>query len=517
MIDPTFFPDATGLPEGAPLTTGMSEAVLVIGGGIAGIQAALHLAVGGRRVVLVERGATLGGRLAAARGQEPTDADASIGDARPALDELRRQPNIEFLTLAELVGIQGEPGRFLATIRQRSRFVTDQCIRCGECRRVCPVVVPNEYQASLAYRKAIYLPMREAVPHTYLVDIDRCLNEPPNYLPCQRCVSVCESKAIHFDVAIDQTITREVRSVIVATGYDLVDPLTLPEYGYGTDPDVVTALELEHMLSPTGPAGGFVERPSNDSTPERVLFILGIGSRKRHGMLHSSGFSWNYTARHVAQLCAQGICDVSVLYQDQRAYGKGFFDFWNQTVGEQARLIRGHLEVVEASPEGGLAVRYEMHDPSQILTEHYDMVVLVPEVLPPQGLPALAATLDIELAQDGFVRIEETLGSLVATTRPGVYVAGCASGPKDIPDTLAEGRAAAFSVLDKASRRRTSPMRPLTAPIEPPVRPGTQPVEAATAVAPPPEPAAPEPRTSPPEELQILFAQLVESLIKRGS
>lgn len=516
MIDPTFFPDATGVPEGAPLTTGMSDAVLVIGGGIAGIQDALHLAVGGRRVVLVERGATLGGRLAAARGQEPADADTSIEDQRPALDELRRQKNIEMLTLAEVVGLQGEPGRFLATIKQRARFVTDQCIRCGECRRVCPVVIPNEYQANLLYRKAIYLPMREAVPPSYAVDIDHCLNDPPNYLPCQRCVSVCESKAISFDMPLEQTLTREVRSVVVATGYDLVDPLTLPEYGYGTHPDVVTALELEHMLSPSGPAGGFVEKPSNEETPARVLFILGIGSRKRHGMLYSSGFSWNYTARHVAQLAAQDIDQVAVLYQDQRAYGQGFFDFWNQSVGDTARLIRGHLEAVEPIMGNELSVRYELHDPSQILTERYDMVVLVPEVLPPKGLPGLAETLGIELTQDGFVRLEETHGSLVATTRPGVYVAGCASGPKDIPDTLAEGRAAAISVLDKASRRRTSPMKPVIGPVEPP-KPRPTPVEPVAEDKPAEAPATAGPRPSvPPQELQVLFAQLVESLINRA-
>lgn len=515
MIDPTFFPDSTGVPEGAPLTTGMSEAVLIVGGGIAGIQAALHLAVGGRRVVLVERGSTLGGRLAAARSQESGDDGAIAEEERPALDELRRHPNVEVLTLSEVVSLQGEPGRFLATIRQKARFVTDQCIRCGECKRVCPVVLPNEYQANLLFRKAIYLPMRNAMPNTYVIDIDRCLNEPPNYMPCQRCVSVCESKAIRFDVPIEQTLTREVRAVIVATGYDLVDPLTLPEYGYGAHPDVVTALELEHMLSPTGPAGGFIEKPSNEETPARVLFILGIGSRKRHGMLHSSGFSWNYTVRHVARLAAHGIPEIAVLYQDQRAYGPNFFDFWNQSVGESARLIRGHLEAVEPAPGNELSVRYELHDPAQILTERYDMVVLVPEVLPPQGLPELAQVLGIDLAQDGFVQIEETHGSLVSTTRPGVYAAGCVSGPKDIPDTLAEGRAAAISVLDKASRRRTSPMRPVTEAIEPPKRP--------LAAGDPSDPEALKPVTGgsapsiPPQELQVLFAQLLENLIKRGS
>ncbi|MDX9974569.1 MAG: FAD-dependent oxidoreductase [FCB group bacterium] len=510
MIDPTFFGEPASAPVGAPLTTGMSDVVLVIGGGIAGIQAALHLAVGGRRVVLVERGATLGGCLAAARSQESANANPDAEGQGPALEELRRQANIEILTLAEVTDLQGEPGRFLATIKQRARFVTDQCIRCGECRRVCPVVVPNEYLAGLAYRKAIYWPMRDSVPNTYVVDLNVCLNDPPNYLPCQRCVSVCESKAINFDVPVEQTFTREVRSVIVATGYDLVDPLALPEYGYGTHPDVMTALELEHILSPTGPAGGFVERPSNEETPQRVLFILGIGSRKRFGMLHSSGFSWNYTARHVAQLVAQDITDISVLYQDQRAYSKSFFDFWNQTVGDTARLIRGHLEKVTAAEDGSLAARYECYDPERILTENYDMIVLVPEVLPAKGLPELAATLGIELAEDGFVRLEETIGSLVGTTRAGVYAAGCASGPKDIPDTLAEGRAAAISVLDKASRRRTSPMKPFAEAFKPPVRPGLAAVgETPVSVS--------DPAAAMPADLQAIFAALVENLIKGGA
>lgn len=496
FIDPT----AGAEPDGAaPVTTGMSTAVLVIGGGIAGMQAALHLAVAGRRVIVVERGPALGGPLAAARGDAMMDVEPATAGGKPTPEELASHPNVEILTLAEVTGLSGEPGRFLATIRQKARFVTPECERCGQCRSVCPVVLPNEHQAGLTYRKAIYQPLRDAVPGSYLIDIDHCLNDPPNYLPCQRCVSVCDARAIRFDEPLERTLTREVRSVIVATGYDLVDPPTLPEYGYGTHPDIVTALELEHILSPAGPWGGFIQRPSDEETPQSVLFILGIGSRKRHGMLHSSGFSWNYTAKQVARLLAQDLPEVSVLYQDQRAYGKGFFDFWHQAVGDGARLIRGHLETAAPGDDGRIAVRYEDTDNHQILTEPYDMVVLVPEVLPPAGLPDLAKVLGIELSHEGFVRVEETLGTLIGTTRPGVYVAGCAGGPKDIVDSMAEGRIAAVSVIEKASRRRQSPMKV----------PGMTEVRRPT--------VATDRRWMSEAELQALFVRLVESLIDRGA
>jgi heterodisulfide reductase subunit A2 len=429
----------------------MSDSVLVIGGGIAGIQASLDLAEAGARVVLVEREATIGGVMAVLDKNFPT-LDCSICIEAPKMSEVALHPNIEILSLAEVESVEGEPGDFSVRIRQNARYVTDACTRCGECAAVCPVVLPNEYDSGMAARKAIYTPIPQSTPGAYMLDIAHCLNDPPNYLPCDRCLQACPPKAIDYLMSPETIQTRRVGAIIVTIGYDLFDPRQMHEYGYGTQPDILTALEFERLINSAGPTGGEIVRPSNGQHPENILFVLCVGSRDRRHFRYCSRFCCMYSIKHAYQALDHGIKNVDVLYMDVRAYGKGFDGFWTRTRDEGARFIRGRPACI--SPNGtGIRVLYEDTAQAVRIETDYDMVVLANAVAPPESLPDLAAHLGIELDQDGFIRAHETHGGLITTSRPGIYAAGCASGPKDIPDSVAEGSGAAALALGHLTKR----------------------------------------------------------------
>ncbi len=429
----------------------MSDSVLVIGGGIAGVQAALDLAEAGAKVTLVEKGPSIGGKMAALDKNFPT-LDCSICIEGPKLSEVEQHPNIEILRQAQVVKLEGEAGDFTVTIRQRSTFVTSECTRCGECEPVCPVVLPNEFDSGMASRKAVYTPFAQAVPGAYVVDIDHCLNEPPNYWPCHRCVEACPPRCIDFALPLERYLCRKAGAIVVAAGYDTIDPSLLQEYGYGVHPDVLTALEFERLIISTGPTGGEILKPSNGQHPESILFVLCVGSRDRRFYRHCSRFCCMYSIKHAFQALDHGVKDVTVLYMDVRAYGKGFDAFWQRTEEEGAKFIRGKPTRIE--PNGhGLTVRFEDTDGGRSRRMDVDMVVLATAVRPPDGLASLAETLGLEVAEDGFLRAEETLAGLVGSSRPGIYLAGCASGPKDIPDSVAEASAAAAAALTHLSER----------------------------------------------------------------
>ncbi len=440
----------------------MSDSILVIGGGIAGIQASLDLAEAGARVILVEKEATIGGKMAVLDKNFPT-LDCSICIEAPKMSEVDLHPNIEIMALSEVVGLEGEPGDFTAQIRQKTRFVTDECTRCDDCVAACPVVLPNEYDSGMAARKAIYTPIPQAVPGPYLIDIDNCLNDPPNYLPCDHCSTACLPGCIDFMLPREQTVTRRVGSVVVAIGYDSFDPRGMPEYGFGGHPDILTALEFERLVNSAGPTGGEIVRPSDGKHPDNILFVLCVGSRDRRFFKYCSRFCCMYSIKHAYQAIDHGIDDVTVLYMDVRAYGKGFDGFWTRTDEMGAKFVRGRPSNIHGNGNGRVQVTYESTELAKRTVDEYDMVVLATAVTPPASLGRLADALGIETDVDGFLLATEDIGGLVTTTRPGVYAAGCASGPKDIPDSVAEGSGAAALALSHLTDR----YEPVVAEVEP--------------------------------------------------
>lgn len=435
----------------------MSDTVVVVGGGIAGVQASLDLAESGAKVVLVERSPSIGGKMAALDKNFPT-LDCSICIEAPKLSEVAEHPNVEVLALAEIERVEGEAGDFTVTIRQRERFVTDECTRCNLCTLACPVALPSEFDAAMATRRAIYTPFPQAVPGPYLVDLEHCLNDPPNYLPCSRCVDACPPKCIDFNLPRERLVERRAAAVIAATGFETFDATRMAEFGYGTHPDILTALEFERLLNAAGPTGGHLIRPSDGREPENVFFVLCVGSRDRRFYRYCSRFCCMYSAKHAFQALDHGVKNVTVLYMDVRAYGKGFDEFWDRVRAEGARLVRGRPARIVPN-ERGLVVRYEDTDQGRIEEAHADLVVLATAARPPDGLADLARRLGVDVGADGFLKTFETAVGPVATTRPGIYVCGAATGPKDIPDSVAEGSAAAAAALEHV-RERSWPTEP---------------------------------------------------------
>ncbi len=423
----------------------MSDSVIIIGGGIAGVQASLDLAEAGARVVIVEKGPSIGGKMAALDKNFPT-LDCSVCIEAPKLSEVGEHPNIEVLNNAEVTRVEGEAGNFTVTIHQKAGFVTDECTRCGECEPVCPVPLANEFDAAMASRKAVYTPYPQAVPGAYVIDIENCLNEPPNYWPCHRCAEVCPPQCIDFSMPLQADLERQAGAIIVSAGFESMDASRLGEYGYGTHPDILTAMEFERLLTSAGPTGGEIVRPSNGEHPKNIAFVLCVGSRDQRFFKYCSRFCCMYSIKHAFQALDHGVPDVTVLYMDVRAYGKGFDAFWKRTEEEGAKFVHGRPSRITPG-EDNLTVRFEDVSESRIEEQDFDMVVLATAVQAPEGLGDLGATLGLELGEDGFLRAEETGFGLIGSSQPGIYLAGCAGGPKDIPDSVAEASGAAAAAL----------------------------------------------------------------------
>ncbi len=420
----------------------MDGAVLVIGAGMAGLRAALDLAKNAVRVVLVDREPVIGGVMAARLADKSENFDFAHGAEIPRVDEVAANPAIEVLTLSEVESVTGAPGAFEVSIVQHARIVNDRCTRCNRCHAVCPVVVPNQYYSGMSHRKAIYTPFFEAVPSNFVIDLDSCLNRPPNYLPCARCVEACEDHAIHFNVPLEERLSRKVSAIVLSTGFRMGEPELLQKHGYGTHPDIVTSMELERLITPGSPTGGFAERPSNGSSADNVLFV----------MTDVSPFSTACAAAQCDRLVQQGVKAVTVLHPKETSRGESFRDFWSRVAQRKVTLADGELERITADEDGPFKVRYKITGDLMSAVQEFDMVIFTTPVLPPPGLKKTADILGIELDNDGFVKPGNRDWGLNATTRLGVYVAGCVSRPKDIRDSIAESKAAAVCAMRHVER-----------------------------------------------------------------
>ena len=359
-----------------------------------------------------------------------------------------RHPNIEVLVNSELIGLDGRAGKFRAVVKRNPSYVSaDLCTGCGQCYDECPVVVPSEFEVGMGARKAIYTPFPQAVPNIYVIDREHCLND--DFLVCNNCMEACDRDAICFDDPGEE-IELDVGSVVVATGFDVYDATAISSYGYGLYDNVLTNMELERVLSATGPTRGHIARPSDHKVPKSIAFIQCVGSRgegKEAGCQYCSKFCCMNAIKD-CMLVKQHESDIEelmIFYIDIRAAGKGFEEFYKRSLDmPELKYVRGRPSKVLEDPETrDLIVHVENGETGEVSRVRVNMVVLSTGAQASESNKGLAGVLGIDLDENGFFKVETKYGSPLHTEREGIYICGCAAGINDVSDSVAQGSGAA--------------------------------------------------------------------------
>ena len=428
----------------------VNKRALVIGGGIAGIQAALDIADAGYPVDLLEKQPSIGGKMAQFDKTFPT-LDCSACILTPKMVEAATHENITLHTYSQLEDLSGYVGNFHVTLRKQATSVDEErCTGCGDCITKCPAKVDNEFDQGHSKRKAIYTLFAQAVPNKPVIDRENCTYFKNG--KCGVCQKICPTDAVNYDMQ-DELIENDYGAIVVATGFELNQPTHLGEYHYGHHPDVITSLELERMLNASGPTQGKLYRPSNGEEPKRIVFIQCAGSRDRHdGNSYCSKVCCLYTAKHTLLLNEKFPDSESyVFYIDIRTAGKNYEEFYERARQQGANYLRGHVSKVEplGDADNRLLVRgYDGSLGEQVEVEA-DLVVLATSIEPQQDAKKLAGMLGISSDRDGFYSEAHAKLRPVETQTQGVYLAGVCQGPKDIPEAVsqASGTAAKAIVL----------------------------------------------------------------------
>ena len=427
-----------------------NRSVLVIGGGIAGIQASIDLANMGFQVHLVERTPSIGGRMAQLDKTFPTN-DCSMCILAPKMIECAGHEKVHLLTYSEVVEVQGGAGDFEVTVHRKPRYIDlTKCTGCGDCVEKCPRRVPNEFNMGLDNRKAIYLPFPQAVPRKMTIDPEACL-----YLTkgrCRVCEETCQAGAIDFEQQ-EEFLELEVGAIVIATGFDPYDPAPLREYGYGEIENVITGLEYERLICASGPTGGHLQRPSDGKVPQVIAFIQCVGSRDVNYKAYCSSVCCMHATKE-AILANEHHPDLKsfILYTDMRAVGKQFQEYIIRAREEyNVSYIRSRPGKITVDEESGSPIVWydetvfsEAGDPVRRVTSmEVDLVVLC-QALVPHGVDReMAEKLKLELDESGFLTIPGKLVRPVDTTVAGIFACGFCQTPQDIPDSVVQASAAA--------------------------------------------------------------------------
>jgi heterodisulfide reductase subunit A len=421
--------------------TFLSRSALVVGGGIAGMSASEELAAAGIEVYLVECQAALGGYMARLAKTFPTE-DCAMCSLAPRLTAIALDPRIHVHTLTDVTDISGPPGEFRVTLRHRPRFVTEACVACGQCTAACPVTVPSDFDFGVATRTAIGRPFANAVPPIFAIDPAACRR-------CGACGRVCPAHAV--DLEMKETIEEiSVGAVIVATGHKEFDARRKVPLGYGRLANVLTQSQLARLLAATGPTGGQLHRPSDGAVPRHVFMLQCVGSRDctSSGNEHCSAICCLFATLH-ASLIRQHHPDVEVAigYTDMRTPGKSHEEYYRLAQTRGVNYVRGRVSEIVEEPDKQLRVRFEDTVTGRKNEELFDMVVLSAGLEASDGTAEIAHVAGLQTTGAGFLKEYHPKLRPVDTHRAGLFVCGTAQGPKSIPDSIAQAKAAASRVL----------------------------------------------------------------------
>ena len=407
---------------------------LVVGGGIAGLSAAVDLGDAGFKVYLVEKNTTIGGRMSQLDRTFPTD-DCSIWILGPKMLEANRHPNIEILSYSEVIEVDGYIGNFKVKVKRKSRFVDEiKCTGCGACPEVCPIYVPNYFDENLSARKCIDIAFAQAVPAIFDIARESCVE-------CFACVDSCEEDAIDFSIQ-DKEVELEVGTIIVATGWDLYQG---PDYGYGTFDNVINQIELERIIAPNGPTYGHLKRPSDGKRPTKVLFINCVGSRDINKNAHCSVICCNLSLKN-SKLIKSEYPDSQIVccYIDMRCAGKDYEEYYRRSREAGIIFLKGMVGKIEEDPlTKNLKVQFEPVGTDTLVEMEFHMVVLSPASLPSKGTVEIARVLNMEKSPDGFLKEFHARLDPISTKVPGIYICGSAQGQKEIDKAVSQAKGAA--------------------------------------------------------------------------
>ena len=443
----------------------VNPATMIIGAGIAGIQAALEIANGGNLVYLIEKSGTIGGKMATFDKTFPT-LDCAACILTPKMVEVNQNPNIKLMSYCEVKDVTGSAGNFTVKVLQKARKVNvTTCIGCGTCAEKCPAIAPSEFDAGTCLRKAIYIPFPQAVPNKYLVDTENCI-----YLKngkCKACLKACPvPDCIDLDEQ-DKEVIINVGNIILATGYKTFDAKRMEQYGYGKYPNVLNSLEFERLLNASGPTGGNIHFRSIDKKgnkifntesekPESIAIIHCVGSRDKNYNKYCSRVCCMYSLKF-AHLILDKLPETEVYeyFIDMRSFGKGYEEFYERIREEGVSIIRGKTAKVEEK-NGKLLIRGEDIIKGSLLENEVDMVVLSVGLEPGEDTEKLAKILGIPVSEGGWLEEANYNTDPTGTFKGGIMIAGTCQGPKDIPDTVAQGSAAAARVLQSILRGKVN-------------------------------------------------------------
>ncbi|MEM1513349.1 MAG: CoB--CoM heterodisulfide reductase iron-sulfur subunit A family protein [Candidatus Thermoplasmatota archaeon] len=412
--------------------------VLIIGGGVAGIQAALDLADQGIHVYLVEKEPSIGGRMALLDKTMSTN-DCSICILAPKMNECASHPNIEILEYSEVIGLEGNAGNFKVKVKRKAKYVdSSKCTGCGDCMEKCPTEVPNEYNSYIDKRKAIFLPFPQSVPRKATIDKRYCLKLNKNR--CGLCQKICKAKAIDYSQE-DKIIELDAASIIVATGLEVYNPYDIKEYGYGKFANVHSWIEYERLINASGPTHGHLKCAPDGRRPKRIAFIQCVGSRDVKRCEWCSSVCCMVSIKS-AMLANEHYNDIEsfIFYSDLRVFSKRFYEYSKR--GEKDyKITYIHArpgEIKEDRHTKNLIIYYEDEKEGKVKELEVEMVILATPIMPSKSNLEISKILEIELDKYGFIKTNE-----VETTRKGIYAAGCCCSPKDITESVYQASAAA--------------------------------------------------------------------------